>query len=314
MGEFAWIAKLREALGEGLAAPQGIGDDAAWLPERAGGRVVATDVMVEGVHFRRDWSSLADVAYKLYASNASDMWAMGAAPQEWLLTVVAPSALPDDETAALCEGFRAAQRVWGAAPLVGGDTARGGGPLTLSVTMTGALSRAPWRRDGFVPGDRLWVDGPLGLASAGLALLAAGEGDASNPCVRQQLRPQRRHAAVDFDARGAIDVSDGLSADLWHVARASGVALVLDAPLPGRALLRAAADALGLAEASRDAQMDAWQLTGGEDYVRVVGASHCPGEGWRTIGYVEAGSPQLWDARAGDRVALDSEGWDHFST
>lgn len=314
MGEFAWIEKLRAALGEGLAAPEGIGDDAALLRAVAGDRVIASDVMVEGVHFRRDWSRLSDIAFKLYASNASDMWAMGAAPASWLLTVVAPSALPDDETAALCEGFRDAQRSWGAAPLVGGDTSRGDGPLILSVTMLGALRRAPWRRDGFVPGDRLWVDGPLGLASAGLALLAAGEGDASHPCVRLQLRPQRCHAAVDFDARGAIDVSDGLSADLWHVALASEVALVIDTPLPGRAQLGEAAEALGLAEASREAQMDAWQLTGGEDYVRVVGAPQCPGEGWRSIGYVEAGPPRLWDARTGVRVALPREGWDHFST
>src|SRR5690625_7315198 len=87
MDELQWIDALRRALhGHAPAPPWGIGDDAALLPSRAGRCVIATDLMIEDVHFRRSWSSLSDVAWKLYAANASDMWAMGAAPTQWLFS------------------------------------------------------------------------------------------------------------------------------------------------------------------------------------------------------------------------------------
>src|SRR5699024_8323246 len=127
--------------------------------------------------------------FKLYASNASDMWAMGASPEQWLLSI----GFTDDPTAeiadALAEGFLSAMKTWGSASLIGGDTTRAQA-LTLSITMLGRCEHAPWLRSGFLPGDTLWVDGPLGVSAAGLAILTKGlsfEDDLRAQCVRQHL-------------------------------------------------------------------------------------------------------------------------------
>lgn len=315
MDEFSWIAVLGDALGEfSPPVPYGMGDDAALLPSKAEHRVIAADMMTEGVHFRRDWSSLADIAFKLYASNASDMWAMGAAPAQWLLSIGFPDA-PDAHTAdGLAEGFLSAMSTWGNAELIGGDTTRAQ-VLTLSVTMIGVCENLPWMRADFQRGDTLWVDGPLGLSAAGLSILEQGlpfEDTHRASCVRQHLRPQRLSSEMPSLVRGAIDVSDGLTADLMHAATASGVRMVVNRPLPGWEHLHAVAKGMGVAADDLVAQREAWQLGGGEDYVRVIGAPESPGKGWTAIGAVEEGPPSVFDERSGERQELTPMGWNHF--
>lgn len=329
MGEFSWIARVQDGLGDGLALPFGIGDDAAVMASATRQRVIASDMMVEGVHFDRRWSSLADVAYKLYASNASDMLAMGASVRGWLLSVALPADLSASAHDAWIEGARAAQADWGHAPLIGGDTTRSLGGLVASITMFGDVRDHLWARSGFRPGQRLWCDGELGLAAAGLALLQAGVSDDRFGAIAQHRRPRRWPAAQPTGVFAGFDVSDGLSADLLHGARASDCAMVIDAPLPGvdRLLdLRAhyrdlwtsmdatapALPATNIAQRGDRRAVDAWQLGGGDDYVRVIAADHCPGDGWHAIGYVESGPVGLYDARDGARRPLDPRGWDHF--
>ena len=320
MNEFDAIAELRRALGGGLDAARGIGDDAALLPPSAGG-VLAVDTMVAGVHFRLDWSGWADVGYKLFASNASDMLAMGARPGDWLLSVALPVGARAAALPGLIEGLRAARDDWGGGALVGGDTTSlppGAGEGVLSITMSGAVVHEPWLRSGFRPGDGLWVDGPLGLAACGLASLESGIEAQAARCVSQHRRPAppawrwradhtadagKPGAVVDPLAavRGGIDVSDGLAQDLWHVARASGVRLVVDRPLPGEALLEAI-------DASRTA---AWQWAGGDDYVRVIACAGDPGPGWTRIGRVEEGAPGVVLERGGAAEPVSPAGWRH---
>lgn len=312
MHEFAWIEALRKALGGGLTPPEGIGDDAAILRPDAQGLVVASDLMAEGVHYRSDWSRLEDVAFKLYASNASDMLAMGATPEVWMMSVALERPPDSDRVAALCRGFLDAQQQWGEAPLIGGDTTSSRAGDVFCVTMFGKPRAALWTRDGFQPGDMLWVDGPLGWAAAGLARLEAGVVDADCPCIAQQRRPQASVSHKDFDARGAIDISDGLVADLYHCAEESSVHMVIDRPLPGDELLHEVRVALGVPDDQGSRRVDDWQLYGGEDYVRVVGFPECPGEGWHQIGYVARGEARVSDERTGTRILLPRRGWDHF--
>lgn len=315
MDEFLWIDALRHALGaHAQTGPYGIGDDAALLSIHAPQRVIATDMMVENVHFRRDWSRLEDIAYKLYASNASDMWAMGAQPDKWLLSIAWPTAPARAEAKALAAGFLEAMQGWGEASLIGGDTSSSA-TLTLSMTMIGTTRNAPWLRSDYRAGDALWIDGPVGLSAAGLAWLRAAlpaDDAPTQQCVAQHLRPQRTPAEVTGAVYGGIDISDGLVADLFHAARASGVQMILDQELAHHALLTHVAQRLHADAETARKTVHAWQCGGGEDYVRVVGAPMRPGKGWSRIGRIEAGTPSVFDERGVERQELHSMGWNHF--
>lgn len=315
MDEFSWIDALRHALGKhAKAGPYGIGDDAALLPRNTPQRVIATDMMVENVHFRHEWSSLEDIAYKLYASNASDMWAMGAQPAEWLLSIAWPKKPMENDARALAAGFLDAMQEWGEAPLIGGDTSSSA-TLTLSMTMIGTTCSAPWLRSDYRAGDALWIDGPVGLSAAGLAWLHAGlpADDAhAQQCIAQHRRPQRAPSEVESAVYGGIDISDGLVADLFHAARASNVQMILDQELADHALLTHVAQRLHDDAETAHHTVNTWQCGGGEDYVRVLGAPASPGKGWTRIGRIEAGTPSVFDERGVERQELHPMGWNHF--
>ena len=206
------------------------------------GRVVATtDFLLEGRHFRRDWSSACDVGHKAAARSLADVAAMGAVPSALLVALAAPADLPVSWAADLAAGLAAeCARVPGAS-VIGGDTARADSVL-LAVTGLGDLAgRAPVLRSGASPGNAVAVAGPLGRAAAGLALLAAGL--RQDPLVTAQLRPAPPYdagpEAADLGATAMIDTSDGLLADLGHIAAASGVRIDLASDV-----LRFAADPL----------------------------------------------------------------------
>lgn len=207
---------------------RGVGDDAAVLAVPHGEQlVVSTDASVEGVHFRRDWLEPEEIGWRAAASALSDLAAMGARPLAVLLAVSAPAAwraaLP-----ALADGVGAAVRDAGAA-IVGGDLT-GGRDLALTVTVLGTATR-PVGRGGARPGDALYVTGRLGGPRRALRAFERGERPAPEDRARF-ARPRARVAAGRWlAARGAgamVDVSDGLAADLGHVAAASGVRCVLD--------------------------------------------------------------------------------------
>ena len=206
------------------------------------GRVVATtDFLLEGRHFRRDWSSASDVGHKAAARSLADVAAMGAVPSALLVALAAPADLPVSWARELTAGLAAeCARVPGAS-VIGGDTARADSVL-LAVTGLGDLAgRAPVLRSGASPADVVAVAGPLGRAAAGLALLASGLRE--DPLVTAHLRPAPPYdagpEAADLGATAMIDTSDGLLADLGHVAAASGVLINVVS-----AALRPAADPL----------------------------------------------------------------------
>jgi len=256
MPEFDLIARIRARARAPLRADValGIGDDAALLRVPAGQVLaVSCDTLNVGVHFPAA-TAPADLGWKALAVNLSDLAAMAAQPAWCLLSL----SLPADDPAwldAFLDGFLALAAQHEVA-LVGGDTTRG--PLSIGVTVHGWVPEAQaLRRDGAKVGDEIWVTGTLGDAAAGLG--AAGAGDVF---LRQRLHRPTPRVAAGLALRGlahaAIDVSDGLLADLGHVLRASGVGAVIQR----EALPTSPALAAGFAEAAR------WplQLAGGDDY------------------------------------------------
>ncbi len=223
---------------------RGIGDDAAVLDVPPGERlVVSTDSSVEDVHFRRAWLSPEEIGWRAATSALSDLAAMAARP----LAVLAALSLPPSwrgDLDALADGLGAAVRAAGAA-IVGGDltSAR---ELGITLTVLGSAA-APVRRGGARPGDALYVTGRLGGPLRALREFERGETPAASDRERF-ARPQARVAAARWlAARGAtalVDVSDGLAADLAHVAAASRVRCVVDAARVPRVDGASVADAL----------------------------------------------------------------------
>jgi thiamine-monophosphate kinase len=225
VGEFGLIARLLSVAGT-PPPPEGPGDDAALVGAPDGRLVATTDLLVEGTHFRRDWSSAYDIGRKAAAQNLADVAAMGARPTVLLIGLGAPADYPVDEFDAFAVGIRAECAAAGAA-LAGGDLVRAP-QLVVSGTALGVLDgRAPVLRSGACPGDVVGVVGRLGWAAAGLRLLIAGE--TAGPLVDAHRRPEPPYAAgptlAIAGATSMCDVSDGLVADLGHLADASGVTM-----------------------------------------------------------------------------------------
>ena len=255
--EFDLIDRIRRRVHARDDVVLGIGDDAALLRVPTGRLlVVAADTLNAGVHFPED-TAPADVGWKSLAVNLSDLAAMGAEPAWCTLSL----SLPGGDAAwvdGFLDGFLELAHAHRAA-LVGGDTTRG--PLSISVTVHGfvAPDRA-LRRDAARIDDDVWVSGTLGDAAAALAQWR--EGSPRDAFLRARLdRPTPRlalGAALADVAHACIDVSDGLLADLAHVARASGVGARVELDrLPASDALRAAFD---------DATRHVLQATGGDDY------------------------------------------------
>lgn len=237
----------------------GVGDDAALLD--VGGDdllVLCVDTMVAGVHFPADAPADA-VGHKALAVNLSDIAAMGARPAWALLSVTLPT-VDADWLAGCMDGFHRLARMHDTA-LVGGDTTRG--ELALSVTVAGRVDRnRALRRDGARAGDAIYVSGTLGDAAVGLRHWQAGKrSETVAPLIERLHRPEPRLAlgqALAGLASAAIDVSDGLAADLGHVLERSGVGATITA------------DSIPLGHALREVcsvpEALVFALTGGDDY------------------------------------------------
>jgi thiamine-monophosphate kinase len=306
VGEFGLIDRVTARLTYGESCLLGPGDDAAVVaaPDR---RVVAsTDVLVEGRHFRRDWSGARDVGHRAAAANLADIAAMGATPTALLVALCIPAELDTSWAEELADGLGAEAALVGAG-VVGGDMSSS--PIiTISVTALGDLGgRAPVVRSGARPGDVVALAGRTGWAAAGYTILSRGF-RTPRLLVEAYRRPEVPYAAGPEAARhGAtamIDVSDGLLADLGHVAKASGVAIDVSRDafeVPRQ--MRDAAQALGVDPYS-------WILAGGEDHALAAtfqAAATLP-SGWRPIGRVTEGAGLTVDGAA----YAGPTGWDHF--
>jgi thiamine-monophosphate kinase len=307
VGEFGLISAITAGLAGGPRTLVGIGDDAAVLAVPDGRVVATTDLLVEGRHFRRDWSGPADIGGKAAAQNLADVAAMGAAPVALLVGFAAPAALPLAWARDLVAGM-AAECARAGATIAGGDVT-GADSVMLGITALGDLAgREPVTRAGARPGDVLAVAGTLGRSAAGLALLSAGLADPASLLAAYRLpQPPYRAGpqAARLGATSMLDVSDGLVADLGHVAQASGVLIDIDTRrLTAGPELAAAASALGLDGPLR------WLLTGGEDHALAAtfpAATPLP-PSWPVIGQVRPGA----GVRVDGAEFRGSGGWSHF--
>ncbi|MGO3128427.1 MAG: thiamine-phosphate kinase [Luteimonas sp.] len=314
-GEFDLIDRIRARVVARDDVVLGIGDDAALLQPPAGMQlVVAMDTLNAGIHFPHD-TAPADIGWKALAVNLSDLAAMGATPAWCTLSLSLPE--PDATWVdAFLDGFDALARQHAVA-LVGGDTTRG--PLSVCVTVFGVVSPGrALRRDAARVGDDIWVSGTPGDAAAALAQWSAG--GARDPALRARLDRPTPRVALGVRLSGlvhaAIDISDGLLADLAHVCRASDVRAEIDVDaLP-------VSDALSAAALEPDTRR-ALQASGGDDYElcftapvgardAIVTAALESGLPVTRIGRIAHGQGVVATTADGAPWAPARAGWDHF--
>ncbi len=288
-GEFGFIEAVTKGLPQGEDVLVGPGDDAAVVAVPDGRMVITTDLLVEGRHFRQDWSSAYDVGRKAAAQNLADVVAMGARPTALVVGFGGPADLPTAWAVELTQGIGDECELVGVS-VVGGDTVQSD-KIIVSVTAFGSLDgRAPVLRSGARPGDEVAVAGRLGWAEAGFTVLNRGF-RSPRSVVEAHRRPAPPYAegvrAALAGASSMCDVSDGLVADLAHIAVASEVLIdIRSAALTIPEPLQAVAAATG-------ADALSFVLSGGEDHA-LVGTfepADVP-DGWTVIGTVAVGNEE----------------------
>lgn len=295
---------VRVLLAEWGKAAQRIGDDAAILDVPAGERlIVSTDTSVEGIHFRRDWLNSFEIGYRATAAALSDLAAMAARPLGVLIALTLPDGSSREEAREIATGIReGASAVL--CPIVGGDLSSGK-CLSLTITALGTASR-PLTRSGAKPGQRVYVTGRLGGPAAAVRAWQAGANPTDADRARFACPVPRIEAAIGLSDRGAasgIDISDGLTADLAHIAAASKVTIEIDSERIPRYDGVTAAQAAG----------------SGEEYEIVVTAPEIDtaeftrefGLELTEIGRVVAGSPRVVLLEGGNPITAPP-GFDHF--
>jgi thiamine-monophosphate kinase len=325
-GEAALIRLLAPLAG---AAPGafGLADDCALIGVEPGTQLVLkTDPVAEGVHFFGE-DAPEDIGWKALAVNASDLAAKAAQPLGYLMALSFPQAPTVAWLKGFAAGLEAAQAAFGC-HLLGGDTDRRPGPISITITMLGTVEAGGMVRRGTArPGDVLFVSGTLGDAYLGLALRkdAALSGrwglarEEAHHLIGRFLRPQPRLAlasALRAHASAAMDVSDGLAKDLARMCSASGCAgrvRLADVPLSAAAAKAVAADqalAVGMVTAGDDYEVLAAVPAANADAFR----SRAVGDGIpvSAIGCMHPGSGVVIEGGEGQPLALDHLGWDHF--
>lgn len=306
LGEFGLIASITADLTADDRVPVGPGDDGA-VVRIDGDLVVSTDTFVEGVHFRHDWSLPHEIGQRAVAAAVADLIAMGSRPVALVIAFSAPGELAASWAKQCTQGMKIEAAKSGIA-LVGGDVTAGP-VVTLALTVMGDLAgHPPLLRSGARPGDVVALRGRVGWSAAGLRVLSRGFRSPRVLVEAYKVPEVIYSAGGEARSSGAttlIDVSDGLLADLGHVAAASGVRMNIERaaftlPEP----LQAVSAAIGV---------DPWTfvLAGGEDhaFAATFPADAVLPAGWVRVGEVSAGEPAVtvdgaeWEGSAG---------WDHF--
>ncbi|HHY39152.1 MAG TPA: thiamine-phosphate kinase [Clostridia bacterium] len=329
IGEFGLIERLSRGVPGGPGLVRGIGDDAAILEATPGAQWLATaDMLLESVHFDLSFTTPEQLGRRALVANLSDIAAMGGRARFALVSLGLETDTDLEIVDGFYRGFTEEASRWGVI-LIGGDTIRSPKGMIIAVTVLGEVEPGcAVRRDGARPGDLLLVTGDLGGSAAGLAALLSEPSALSGLDARHVQEVKARHLAPEprlreaeiIAAAGAtsmIDVSDGLANEANHLARESGVSMVIDAEsIPISEATRAIAEAL-----AHD-PLD-WALNGGEDYELLFTAPPervdaladtvrtQTGTSVEIIGRVERGRGCRLD-KDGVRSVLSLSAYDHF--
>ncbi len=319
LGEFELIRALFAPLANAKGA-LGLTDDAAVVSLPHGTDLVATtDAVVEGVHFLSS-DPPRTVAQKALRVNLSDLAAKGARPAFYLLALALPARLDLRWLEAFVRGLEVDQKRFGIS-LLGGDTTRTPGPLTIAITALGTVPAGRMlRRRGARPGDLVFVSGTIGDAGEGLSCARRGaRGSDARALIARYRTPMPRTALgarLLKHASAAIDVSDGLLADLGHIADVSGVRIEVDAariPLSPalRRMRKPSAPAIVRAATSGDDYEIAFTCRPGKG-ARVIAAARAAGVRVTLIGRVGRGSGVDLLGRDGQPLPVVRTGFAHF--
>ncbi|MDI9906561.1 thiamine-phosphate kinase [Rhodococcus sp. IEGM 1406] len=306
VGEFDVIARSLVGRIQPVTTELGPGDDAAIVTSGDGRVVVSSDMLVEGRHFRMDWSSPRDIGRKAVAQNAADVVSMGARPTAFTVSLGCPPSTPVDVIDAISAGIWDAATDLGAG-VVGGDLVQSP-VVVVSVTVLGDLGGRPAvLRSGAKIGDKIAVAGLFGCSAAGLALLLDEAESFPDLLAAHRVPNPPYQSAWDAaeSAHSMTDVSDGLIADLRHLAEASHVRFdIVSAAVPTSPDVASAAEAL-------DVDPLDWILSGGEDhgFAATFGPEVEIPSGWTVIGEVAAGSGVSVDGS----LRESGGGWHSFS-
>lgn len=264
LSEFELISWIEQQTGQSEILSLGIGDDCAIQRQHTDWDLLtSTDLLIEGVHFKRQWTTLYDLGRKAAAVNISDIAAMGGTPQTLYLGIGRPEDLSDLDMKEFISGFIYEVQLHGA-ELAGGDTCASKGGMMVSVTVQGRVARGEAIcRQGASFGDAIYVTGTLGDSALALKKLQAGEPVDEFLGARFHLPTPRvevgRTLADRQMATAMLDLSDGLVSDLGHILKASGIGAEIELDnLPLSPQFRQAVE--------RDASLIDLALAGGEDY------------------------------------------------
>jgi len=328
VGELDLIRRIREKVGgPGRGTIIGLGDDAAAFEPAAAVELLTCDAFVEGVHFRRDLASLREIGAKCMVANVSDIAAMGGFPTRAAVSLCVPPGTAGAAIEELYDGLTDVAGRYGL-EIVGGDVVSSREGLVISIALIGAAERERVvTRSGAVVGDVVVATGAFGGSEAGLAALLQKipVDDAVEAATRRHLSPTPRlaeaQAILDVATPHAmIDVSDGLSSEVWHLSEESGVGITLHEeriPIAPSAIAlagRLGRDPLELALGSGEefellVTIPASEVVGTIDHVRAV-----TGTGVTSIGeVVDASNGCRLVGRGGGVVPLERTGYEHLS-
>ncbi|UCZ53698.1 thiamine-phosphate kinase [Bacillus shivajii] len=324
--ELNWIKSVKPTSHHQPTVKTGIGDDAAVVEsDDKFDSVLAVDTMVEGVHFTKETMPIQSIGYKALAVNISDLAAMGAIPQYYLVSIAIPKqGWKKDELDILYKGLKEIGDSYGM-DLIGGDTVSTSSNLVLTVTVIGKVEKnAALLRSSAKPGDVLFTTGQLGLSAFGLEKLLEHGHTAMDktdwkPYIEAHQQPQPQVEAgrilINHNWRVALnDVSDGLASEAKEIADASHVNICIERDELEKAPL--------ISKATEDKQ-ESWMLYGGEDFQlvgtvsrhdwpKVVEAFERKQLKVKKIGYVERGHGQVFLIKDGVKSELKNTGYDHL--